>query len=134
MSHFFPYNSDYAPPAPILTVKVIAPGKRPKSETIQALVDTGADLTLLPLDLLQRINAPFILAHRMRGLLGQSTPVDIYGVTIQVVHHVIKHVRVIAIRDNAEEPIIGRNVLNHFIMKLDGPNELLLIENNSKPT
>lgn len=128
MSHPFPYDSDYTPPAPVLTIRVLAPGKRPKSETIQALVDTGADLTLLPLALLQRINAPFILSHRMRGLLGQSTPVDIYGVTIEIAGHTIKQVRVIAVRDNAEEPILGRNVLNQLVIRADGPEETLTIE------
>lgn len=128
MNHTFSYDSNYTPPAPVLTVRVITPGRRPRSETIQALVDTGADLTLLPLTLLQRINAPFILSHRMRGLLGQSTPVDIYGVSIEIGDYTLKQVRVIAIRDNAEEPILGRNVLNHLIMRADGPNETLTIE------
>lgn len=135
MNQSIPYDDDYTPPAPVLTVRIVGSGggKRPKSETIQALVDTGADFTLLPLDLLQRINAPFIRSHRMRGLLGQSTPVDIYGVTVQVAHHTIKHIRAIAIRDNAEEPILGRNVLNELVMQLDGPNELLLLESLEPP-
>ena len=48
--------------------------------------------------------------------------------TLQIGAHILKHVRVIAIREHAEEPIVGRNVLNHLIMTLDGPNERLSLD------
>ena len=53
---------------------------------------------------------------------------DIYGVTIQVAQHSIKQVRVIAIPNHAEEPIVGRNVLNALRLHVDGPDALLHLE------
>jgi predicted aspartyl protease len=97
MNDPFPYDADYTPPAPVLPIRVVTPGKRSKSETTRS--------------------------HRMRGLLGHSTPVDVYGVTIEIAGHSFKQIRVIAVRDNAEEPILGRNVLNQLVLRADGPEK-----------
>ena len=52
-----PYNSaDYTPPAPVLSV-AFRYGERPWLGPFEALVDTGADATIIPESIAERLRA-----------------------------------------------------------------------------
>lgn len=113
------YNRDYEPPAPYLDIYVLSVEGDYPEEPISALLDSGADATMLPLTSLQRVNAPYL--ERMLMRWGESQPelVDIYVATVRIGHHIIFGVNVIAMPPGSEA-ILGRDVLNQFEINLDG--------------
>ena len=48
MSHY-PYSTEYLPAAPVMEIRLGAPGMEPSSGFLEALVDTGADATIVPI-------------------------------------------------------------------------------------
>ena len=113
----YAYSQQYNPSAPV--IEVAAPGMRHTTERIVALVDSGSDGTIIPVDLLERINARCVGDARMVGIVGGSFVVDIYLATLIIGAHTMSAVRVVAALEGAEA-IIGRNVLNRLVVTLDG--------------
>lgn len=128
MSLSFPYSDVYVPAAPVVEVRVSGTGRNRKSRTIQALLDTGADATILPISLLTMVGAQFLTARRMRGVMGHAYDIDIFYVTIEIAGLTLRGLRVIGVKDSAEEPIVGRDILNRVHVILDGPNETLIVQ------
>ena len=84
-----------------------------------ALIDSGADGTMIPYRLLTHIGATFMHTFKVTGISGKSTVVDLYLVEIQVGTLQIPGIKAVAAR-TGKEIIIGRDVLNHLIITLDG--------------
>lgn len=80
MKSHFEYDSRYLPPAPVISVTVDGYSPTSGTTTIQALVDSGADGTLLPLRILERVGASFIDTVQMTGITGIRHPRDRYRV------------------------------------------------------
>jgi predicted aspartyl protease len=112
----FPYSTSYSPSAPVVQIVVTHRG----SATLSALVDSGADATLIPVDILHAIKAPFIQTHTMIGVNNTRHIVDLYRLRIQVgVGPTLYGVRAVATSQGGEA-ILGRDVLNHLIVTLNG--------------
>lgn len=123
----FPYNSkDYSPPMPVMEITLA--GLRAGSAIVvpEALVDSGADATMLPISLLQQVKARFHDTRTMRGVTGHRVTVDTYLVTIQIGANRIAGVEAIAMEESAEA-ILGRDVLNQLELTLVGPAHELWI-------
>ncbi len=117
-----PYDRiHYDPPAPVvdIIVKPRPASSRQVGENVRALLDSGADATMLPESLLARIGAIRIDRRRSRGVYGQARMGSVYLVDIQIGRLVLPSIRAIGLSDN-DEPLIGRDVLNHLIVTLDG--------------
>jgi hypothetical protein len=111
----FPYSSDYFPPAPV--AKVIL---RAQSEiSTVALLDSGADGTMIPHALLLRIGSEFARTFKMTGVTGRTERVELYFVEIQIGDLKIPGIKAVSTQFN-NEVILGRDVLNHLIITLDG--------------
>lgn len=122
------YDNRYNPAAPVVELTVYAAGTSENGKSFVALVDSGADATLIPLETLNRINAEYVTTRRMRGVLGKAYKVDIYVVSLEIGQHRIDGIHAIAIEHGEEEPIIGRDVLNQLIVTLNGLGEVLEIQ------
>ncbi|MEZ4711060.1 MAG: retroviral-like aspartic protease family protein [Caldilineaceae bacterium] len=112
---------NYDPAAPIVSVKIkpsVADGEHTEI-LLTALIDSGADVTVLPEDLLIRIGAERIDKRRSRGVYGYARTVNLYLVDIQIDTLLIPSVHAIGV-SSEDEPLIGRDVLNHLIVTLDG--------------
>ncbi|MCX6048428.1 MAG: retroviral-like aspartic protease family protein [Chloroflexi bacterium] len=105
----------YSPSAPVINFKLVADHEL----ELVALVDSGADATMIPINFLREINAPYVKRQRMRGVTGVAQQVNLYLVTIQISVHRLPAIRVIATTPG-NEVILGRDVLNHLIVMLNG--------------
>lgn len=85
----------------------------------EAIVDTGADSTLIPLHILDRIAAPQIDQAYIRGITGIREPVDLYLVTVQIAGLTISGIRAMALYAGAST-ILGRDALNQLHLALVG--------------
>lgn len=69
----FDYDATYDPPAPCIPITVdgLDPTKGPV--TVTAFVDSGADGTMLPIDILQAVGAVYEASVWLRGTTGSDS-------------------------------------------------------------
>ncbi|MCE7986865.1 MAG: hypothetical protein DYG89_37300 [Caldilinea sp. CFX5] len=116
MPNSFPYNNvDYYPAAPVADITITGV----KSVTLSALIDSGSDTSMIPLAVLRAAEAEYVVTKRVRGLFGHARNADLYFVDVQVGNYRVPAVRVIGVPPD-ETAIIGRDILNHLIVVLDG--------------
>lgn len=113
------YNSDYHPAMPVVDLSLGLPLSEATLE-VRAIVDSGADATMIPVRILQEVGARRSRKALMRGVTGVSTLVDLYAVAIQLGPYRQGFVEVVGVVDN-DEAIIGRDILNHLSVTLNGP-------------
>lgn len=115
----FDYLRNYDPAKPVIELMVGLLGRSHPKVATTMLVDSGADTTMLPLDVLQTVSAKPIDHVRISSLFGASRSTEIYVVDLHIGHH---HVRAVegAALPAGDENILGRDVLNYLVVTLNG--------------
>jgi hypothetical protein len=116
----YPYSADYDPSMPVVDVTLVAPHSGAAIGPEIAQVDSGADGTLVPIDLLEQIGAISIATGRLTWLWKESRPVNIYIVRMEVGPYVFPTVHVAGVPADTNL-VLGRNVLNQMVLTLNGP-------------
>lgn len=122
----FDYDNSYYPSAPVMEITIQDADVSEHKITFVALVDSGADASMIPIHILETIDATYITTKAMRGIMGPANPVDMYLVTIEIGEAIVPMVEVIALQQGAEA-IVGRDVLNHLVVTLNGLANMLEI-------
>jgi predicted aspartyl protease len=118
--NYYEYDSAYHGSArPVVEASISKLGKRENTFTLTALIDSGADATMIPIRVLKHIGTRQARQRRMTDASGLSYIVDIYEVVVQIGSFTVPKVYAIADRNNSEVTI-GRDVLNHLIITLNG--------------
>ena len=127
MIYTFDYDSTYlaGPALPIVEFQLRAIGSD-EGVLVSALVDSGADATILPISNLTQAKVEQIGRARMRWGPHLSGNYDVYLATIQIGPHTIFGVRVLADAQDSEA-ILGRDVLNQLKIILNGPAQVVEI-------
>jgi predicted aspartyl protease len=125
-----PYDQNYRPSAPSLTIRLYSFLQDRYSESFPALIDTGSDGTLLPLHRLAAIGAEESAPAWITGVTGDRRPVATYYIDIALGDVLIPGVRVIAATAR-NETLLGRDVLNRLSLFLDGPWQSLQIPSDA---
>ena len=116
----YAYNRQLEPPAPFIHVslKCLETGK--SVDNLAALIDTGADRTVIPASLADVLALVPLEELRVAGLAGQVFSVSSYMVELSIRSLLPQKVVLIA---HEEEPyiLLGRDVLNQHRLRLDGP-------------
>lgn len=108
---------------PIIEVQLFDPGRKKQGIFLRAIVDSGADGTLIPLQFLKMLNLKSSRQANMRGVSGYSYPVDLYLVSLQLGNLPLHGIWVVS--DKQNQIIIGRNVLNQLRIHLDGLSQVV---------
>jgi len=114
----YDYDFTYAPSAPVVEI-IVTSDLSATALTLVALLDSGADATMLPFAVLEQVQAEILETRYLCTVTGKRTIVDIYRVAIQVGPYHFRAVRAIA-TDSPAEIILGRDVLNQLIVTLNG--------------
>ena len=120
MTTSFPYDVTYQPAAPVALIGVSPSGETESRQQIMAFLDSGADATMLPIDLLIAAEARYVEQGRMRGVIGDGAVVNMYLTAIHLDGQPVHGIRVVALPVGSEA-IVGRDVLNQFEITLNGP-------------
>jgi len=115
----YDYDTTFQPPMPIVELKV-GPALQETTLELAALVDSGADATMVPLRYLRQLQARRSRKAWMRGTTGERVLIDLYHVSIQLGPYRQSLLEVVGV-DNEDEVIVGRDILNHLTVTLDGP-------------
>ena len=114
------YDRSVSPPAPIADVFLVNPATGLRIELVRGKLDTGAAVTVIPEDIvvaLELVSHGEVWARSYDGSYSQQ---PLYYVALTVAGFSVPPVRCLAAR--RETALIGRNVLNRFVITLDGQN------------
>jgi hypothetical protein len=114
----YDYDRSYNPSIPIVEIKIGQPWTTPLLP-LTALVDSGADGSIIPLQYLRQVGARRERKSWITGITGVRTQIDIYTVALSFGPFVFDDIEVAAGKRN-DEIIVGRDLLNQFIVTLDG--------------
>lgn len=117
------YDVTQDPPAPVLSVRVGLAGGR-WSAALPFLVDTGADMTVVPARLVRELRLPVVGEAALRGATGRAARVPIYRAELGV-GKISLSTQVVAF---GREMLLGRDVLNLWTVVLRGKSGELEIE------
>lgn len=115
------YSFTYFPPMPILPISLFVPEQAQWYGPFTALVDSGADFTIIPLKLIEPLNLPVIGAANMVSQWQDRREAHVYLVDLQIGSIVLAQIEV-AGDSFSDELILGRNVLNDLDLRLNGPD------------
>lgn len=114
------YLDTYYPPMPALTIKLGYPEESFTLGPLTAIVDTGADGTLIPQSLLNQIGTPLIDMVRVGSQWGEWRRLDLFTIDIGIGDLRLPAGEVVG-DDQGNGIILGRNVLNRLRLLLNGP-------------
>lgn len=119
MKRSFAYDRSVEPAAPIVSVGVSSPTATASGLRLAMLVDTGADCTCIPEDVASSLVLPVVDRAVIAGIGGATRRVSIHAATLEVAG-----ARFIArVVSLGEEAILGRDVLERFVARFDGPRQ-----------
>lgn len=115
---------DFTPPAPVVEVRIIDGSS---VETVEALVDSGADATCIPERVAEALELQPISVLRVGGADGGSEDRLVYRAeSIQFEGQTLGNVALIGLP--VSYAIVGRDLMNRFVIRLEGPSLHFTIE------
>jgi predicted aspartyl protease len=117
-----PFSFALFPPAPALEVRFINPLTTQQTSLHLAVLDTGADISIVPLGVLDSIQARPLRKERVRGLWGGVGVVSLFNVDIEVNGRLLEGIQVLG-SEQEESILLGRNLSNRLRLLLDGPEQ-----------
>ena len=97
--------------------------------SLEGKLDSGADICALPESVIAALDLPPVREVRAAGFTGELRPTLLYRCTLDVAGRRFQNVEALA--TSRHYAIVGRNVLCHLVVKLDGPNEQLSLAHPS---
>ncbi|WP_423224000.1 hypothetical protein [Candidatus Amarolinea aalborgensis] len=119
----FPYDKSYVPPVPACRVSLVATQTGQTVGPLDAILDTGADGTLVPRHYLEAIEVLPVRKVGIRSQWGERRIVYLFLVTLRLDDFELPGTYVVG-DDKSQELIIGRNVLNRLDIWLQGDRQL----------
>jgi hypothetical protein len=125
MIYTYDYDTAYLPAMPVIEIKIGRALATP-SLVLTALIDSGSDGVIIPLRQLRQIRARKERKAWLRTVGGVRSPVDLYSISLQFGPFAFSDL-VVAGGSQPQEVIIGRDILNQFIVTLNGLASVLEI-------
>lgn len=114
------YN--FNPPALVLEISLSAPFPS-EGQTIKftALLDSGADISVIPRQIARRLRLRYVNKITVAGFDGAPKTAFVYSVRIISDH--LEDFIIQAITANSDHVLIGRDILNKWLLFLKGPSK-----------
>jgi hypothetical protein len=108
------YARSYRPPIPVLDIALSFPDSDDWHGTYTAIIDSGADFTIVPLANLQPLNIPILRPATLSSQWPDRRAVNVYEVDLRIGSLFLPAIEV-AGDLHSNEIILGCNVLNYLI-------------------
>ena len=122
----FRYDTSYQPPAPVVEVIIVSATENVSVGPLPALVDSGPDGTLVPLDYLLEIRAPVTVEMSIRSQWGERRRMLLYLVDVRLGRLTLPAIEVVG-DELSNEIVLGRDVLNRMRVLLNGPAQAVQV-------
>lgn len=114
------YSSTYIPAIPVCQIYLGVGGGEPTLGPLQAIIDTGADISVVPIAYLRQLGVRPVSQGTAPSLWGDRRNVRIYAVSLRLDRLHLRALQVLA-DEQEDEIVLGRTVLNRLQIVLDGP-------------
>jgi hypothetical protein len=113
--------AQFKPPAPVARVTLRNPATGVTVSDVVLLVDSGADVTLLPRRAIEQLQVAPVIGpgYEVAGFDGTKTFIQAVNVDMVFLRRLFKGQYLVIDEDPG---ILGRDVLNHVALLLDGPS------------
>ncbi len=118
MLYTFEYDTSYVPSMPVVEIRIGQRNTVP-GVALPAIIDSGADATIIPAGWLDQVQARRSERAWMSTAAGTRRIVNLYVISLRIGDYEQRALSVIAGLDS-EEAMIGRDVLNYLILTLNG--------------
>lgn len=115
-----PYDQNRLPPIPVTEIWLAIPDNSDWHGPYTAIIDTGADLTIVPLGLLRQLRAPYLKRAVLRSQWLEQQVVFLHEVDVRIGDLLLPAIDV-AGDDLSRDVLLGRNLRNRLDLRLDGP-------------
>lgn len=115
-----PFHHAVYPPAPALEIILTNPLSGRRSAYYHAILDTGADITVVPAKMLSQLSLSPMRRERVSGLWGGSSVVKLYVVDVEIAGQTFTGTEVVE-SPTEKQILIGRNLSNQLRLLIDGP-------------
>ena len=114
--------SHFDPPAPVARVRLRNPQSGATVSDVLLLMNTGADITLLPRTAVEQLGVPFLAGqqYELMGFDGSKSFAPVVILDLLFLRHAFRGQYLLTEEDRG---IMGRDILNHVIVLLDGPRQ-----------
>lgn len=115
------YDSNlFAPPAPVAIISLRDLGSGNTVNDVPMLIDSGADITLVPQTTIDRLQLDIDsnASYGLKGFDGQRSVAKAVQLDLTFLRRTVRG-RFLVI--DSVSGILGRDVMNHFAVLLDGP-------------
>jgi predicted aspartyl protease len=114
------YSSAFQPPAPWAEVTVSVPGTARRTTGVPMLLDTGADVTLLPRSVVEALNPPGESTLLLRAFDQAVIERPAYDLVVTFLNG---NFRDDFAMTDAAIGVLGRNILNFFHLTFHSPTQ-----------
>jgi predicted aspartyl protease len=118
----FDYNNNVNPPAPFLEISFLTPISQNLKSCIKsnAIIDSGASISVIPKRIAYELELKYIDEIKVKGFKGSESKSYVYPIliTIKSLGNFITKV----ITWDEQYAIIGRDLLNKWLILLNGPD------------
>ena len=124
----YPYNRvKFDPPAPALEVSLTIPGPVSYGQIVKslALIDSGADITVIPKWAAQQLQLRYVDEVLASGYDGVTKKTFVY--TVKIIFDNLGAFIIKTILSDNDHILIGRDILNKWSLFLKGPSEVFEI-------
>lgn len=108
----------FSPPAPVVSAKLRNPGTGATRDGILLLIDSGADVTLLPRSAIDGLGIRDFASYEVLGFDDSRSTVDAVRADLLFLNKTFRGQFLVV---NHEVGILGRDVLNSVALLLNGP-------------
>ncbi len=116
----YPYTESVSPPAPLLSIEIFVPEELQQRLQVDAKLDTAADISAFPSVVVRELGLESVSEIIISGYDASPKVLPTYTVGLELPQARIRHIEVIAIPESCA--LLGRNLLNHFYINLNGPD------------
>lgn len=122
----YPYDANnFNPPAPVLEVSLSSPISQAEVIKIPAVLDSGADMTVIPQNIAQQLQLKYVDEISAVGYDGIAKKTFVYS--IKIIFENIGDFIIRVITSDSGHMLVGRDILNKWSVFLKGRNKIFEI-------